>query len=172
MNTSDGAFPKKIAKTIGCPIETAEQIYHAYHYELYYGVRDYIDNYVLKEAKANGEMYCFLGLKIKTDNPDKDIRTLHNATIQSVSILTLIALALLQERIDEAGYNTEVIITNTIYDAIYLDVIDDPFYIDWVNTNLVDCMLQPYLIDALVPNDAECEIGTNLADQQLYKPKD
>lgn len=164
-----GAMPPKVAKTIGCSLAEAQQIYNAYHYELYNGVRNYIDKYVLAESKATGEMYCVLGMKIKTNNPDKDIRTLHNATIQSFSVLTLMAVANLQTRIDEAGYQTKVIITNTIYDAIYLDVINDPFYIDWVNTNLLDCMLKPYLIDALVPNDAECEIGPDLAHQSPYQ---
>ena len=87
-----------------------------------------------------------------------------NFSIQCYSILTLIALANFQQRIDKASMQDDVIITNTIYDAIYLEVRNNPETISWVNTNLVEAMLTPYMINTAVPNAANLEIGTNLAN--------
>lgn len=53
------------------------EIYDNYHNVLYTGVRDYIYNYVIPSAHKNKEVYLGLGFSIKTDNPDRDFRTLH-----------------------------------------------------------------------------------------------
>ena len=145
-----------------------QSIFDAYHNDLYHGVKAYIDNYVVKQATKAGEVYGLLGLRIKSNSPKGDVRTLHNFTIQSFSILTLLVIAILTKRVTAKGYDNKIIITNTIYDSMYIDVIDDLEVRNWLDTNIKELMLKDYLIGAIVPNDTSVEIGSNLKELKHY----
>ena len=117
-------------------------------------------------AYQEKEVYLGLGLSLKTFNPNKDARTLSNATIQFWSILTLLALARVNERIVKAGYQDDIQCVSTIYDSIYYNCRRDPKIISWLNTVLVEEMSVDFLEDQVVKNTADMEIGPNWAALQ------
>jgi len=126
-------------------------------------VKKYTENYVLKTVEAEGSIHLGLGLHLKSDNPKKDIRTLHNATIQFWSILTLLAINKMHQAIDEAGMEEDVFCIATIYDSIYYICRDDAETIKWVNDTLIPIMTKDFLIGQTVPNTAELDIGYDWA---------
>lgn len=159
-----GAYPKKIAATIKCSIEQAEEIFNNYHNVLYAGITDYRENYVLPTAKAQGYIHLGLGCRIYSSDPDKDIRTLNNATVQFWSILTLIALNELHYRIDKDGRQNDIIPNATIYDALYGIVRADVDSISWLNRTIVPIMEKDFLKEQVVHNEVELELGLNWSD--------
>lgn len=140
------------------------EIYDNYHNVLYPGVKAYIDNYILPTAAKNNKLHLGLGFYINTTNPDRDVRTLHNATIQFWSILTILAINELHRRIDAANLSSDIKVIATIYDSIYLEVRKTPTLIKWANDNLIDCMTTPFMANQRIPNTAESDIGLNWAE--------
>ena len=158
-----GAFPPKVAATIKVPLEVAEAIFHAYHYELFPGISEYRENYVLPTSKTKGTLHLGLGCTIDTDDADKDIRTLASASVQFWSILTLLAINKLHQLIDEAGLQNDIIVTASIYDSIYFEVRDDPAIIKWLNDTIVPIMETDFMVNQTVHNEARLEIGPSWA---------
>ena len=115
-------------------------------------------------AKSNGYIHLGLGCRLYSDNPDSDIRTINNGTVQFWSILTLIAINELNYRIEQEGLQDDIAVCSTIYDSIYLYVKKDAKTIKWLNDNAVEALCVDYLEDQIVPNEAEGEIGPNWAD--------
>lgn len=161
---SYGAHPPKVANTLKIPLEEAQKIFDNYHNVLYSGITDYRENYVLPVCAENGRIHLGLGFYISTDRPGKDIRTLNNATCQFWSILTAIAINEINHRIDEMGYTNDIYVTSTIYDSIYMIVKEDAEIISWLNENLVSIMVQDFMIDQEVHNEANLELGTDWAN--------
>lgn len=128
---------------------------------MYPGITHYRENYVLPTARSSGKLHLGLGCYIKTDNADRDCRTLHNATAQFWSILTLLSMHKLQVEIDKAGYTSDIQITSSIYDAIYMVVRDDATIVKWLNDTLIPIMEQDFLPSQVVHNRANLEIGTD-----------
>jgi DNA polymerase-1 len=159
-----GAFPPKIAATLKIPIEEAEEIFNNYHNVLYPGITDYRENYVLPTAKEHGEIHLGLGFSLKTDDADRDIRTLANATCQFWSILTALTINKMHQLIDQEGLEHDVKVISTIYDSIYIEVTKDPSIIKWVNDNLIAAMLVDFMEDQTIHNEAESDIGYNWAE--------
>jgi len=159
-----GAFPPKIAATLKIPLEDAEDIFNNYHNVLYPGITDYRENYVLPTAKRQGEIHLGLGFMLKTDDPDRDIRTLANATCQFWSILTALTINKMHQRIDQMGYQEDVKVVSTIYDSIYFEITEDAEVIKWVNDNLIDAMLVDFMENQTIKNEAESDIGYNWAE--------
>lgn len=159
-----GAYPAKIAATIKCTLLEAETIFNNYHNVLYPGITKYREEYVLPTAIAQGYLHLGLGCRLYTDNPDKDIRTLNNATIQFWSILTLLAVNELHHLIDESGYQNDIRVISTIYDSIYIEVRKDPTIIKWLNDTLIPLMCVDFIPNTIVHNDASGEIGPNWAN--------
>lgn len=159
FGASYGAFPKKIASQIKCSLEEATNIFNAYHNDMYPSITAYREDYVVPTAKETGRIHMGLGCYINTDDPDRDVRTLQNSNAQFWSILTLLAINKLHQRIDEAGLQDDILVVSSIYDAIYVEVTADPVIIKWLNDTLVPIMLADFIPDQLVPNDAEGEIG-------------
>lgn len=159
-----GAFPPKVAATIKVPLDVAEGIFNAYHYELFPGISDYRENYVLPTAIEQGQLHLGLGFNLLTDDPDKDIRTLSNATIQFWSILSALTINKMHQLIDKAGYENDIYITSTIYDSIYAEVRKDPEIIKWYNDNIVGIMETDFMVKQTVHNEARLEIGTDWAN--------
>ena len=141
-----------------------QEIFDNYHNVLYPGITKYRENYVLPTTRKNGYIHLGLGCKMYSSDPELNIRTLNNATVQFWSILTLIAINEFNYRIDEAGLDDEVKVISTIYDSIYTQVIEDPEIIMWVNNNLIPIMCMEYLQDEVIHNEASGEIGYNWAD--------
>lgn len=144
-----------------------QEIFDRYHNVLYPGITDYRDNYVLPTAVNNGYIHLGLGCRLYTDDPHNDIRTLHNATSQFWSILTLIAVNELNYRIEQENLQDYVQVQSTIYDSIYTQTYRDPEIIKWVNENLIEVLTVQYLQDEEIHNEAKGEIGLNWSD--LYK---
>ena len=159
-----GAFPPKIAATLKIPIEEAEDIFNNYHNVLYPGITDYRENYVLPTAKKQGEVHLGLGFTLKTDDADRDIRTLANATCQFWSILTALTINKMHQLIDSNGYENDVKVISTIYDSIYFEITKDPAIIKWVNDNLIQSMVVDFMENQTIRNEAESEIGYNWAE--------
>ena len=164
FGASYGAFPPKIAQTIKCSLEEAEKVFNAYHNDMYPGITKYREQYVLPTAQKQGYLHLGLGCRITTDNPDKDIRTIANASVQYWSILSLLAINKLHKLIDENGLQEAIKVTATIYDSVYFSITNDPEVIAWLNTSIVDLMQTDFMFDQAVPNDAEMEIGSSWAD--------
>jgi hypothetical protein len=161
-----GAFPPKIAATLKITLEQATEIFNNYHKVLYPGITEYRENYVLPIARENGEIHLGLGFTLKTDDADRDIRTLSNATCQFWSILTALTINKMHNLIDQAGYEEDVKVISTIYDSIYFEVTSDPKIIKWVNDNLIKVMVVDFMENQTISNEAECEIGYNWADME------
>ena len=159
-----GCFPPKVASTIKCSLEEAKAVFDAYHNEMYPGVSKYREEYVLPTAKANGELHLGLGFYIKTDNAEKDIRTLNNASVQFWSILSILGINKLHALIDEAGLQDDIFVTSTIYDSIYFEVRKDPEIIKWLNDRIVPILEKDFIKGQIVPNEARLEIGDSWAD--------
>jgi hypothetical protein len=161
---SYGAHPPKVAKQLKCDMPKAESIFNNYHQNLYPDITEYRESYVFPTAAEHGKIHCGLGFYLHTDNADRDIRTLNNATAQFWSILTALSINELHKRIDAAGYQDSIFVTSTIYDSIYLEVRKDANLINWLNTNLVEIMVQDFMQGQIVHNEANLEIGTSWAD--------
>lgn len=126
---------------------------------MYPGITKYREEYVLKSAMEQGYIHLALGFRIHTDYPDQDIRTLHNATCQSWSILTALAINQLHSMIDEAGLQNKIWFTSTIYDSIYAIVEDNPETIKWYNDRIIPVMEKDFMEGQIVKNSADLEIG-------------
>lgn len=159
-----GAFPPKIAATLKITLAEAETIFNNYHNVLYPGITDYRENYVLKTARQEGQIHLGLGFMLKTDNADNDIRTLANATCQFWSILTALTINKMHKLIDANNYQDDVKIVSSIYDSIYLEVIEDPNIIKWVNDNLINTMLVDFMENQIISNESASDIGYDWAD--------
>lgn len=143
-----------------------EEIFHRYHNVLYPGITNYRENYVLKTCREQGYIHLGLGCRIYTSNADDDIRTLHNATVQFWSILTLIAVNEFRRKVREEKLENHVSVVSTIYDSIYSYVTAEPEIIKWVNDTLIPIMCVQYLETQPIENVAEGFIGRNFADLQ------
>jgi len=164
LNISDGAFPKKVANSIKIPIEEAEKIFNAYHNDLFPGITKFRESYVLPTTIEHGRCHLGLGFYIKSDDPERDIRTVNNANSQFWSLLTALAINKLHQQIDLMGYENDVVVTSTVYDSIYFIVRDDPTIIKWLNDVLVPIMVTDFMTDQIVHNEANLELGTSWAD--------
>lgn len=164
MNTHDGAFPKKVAKQIGCGLDEAQSVFDAYHNQLYPSITRFREKYALPTATKNRELHLNWGLRLRTADAKKDIRTLFNALQQGYSVLTQIAALKMREMIIDAGKTDSIQLINLIHDALYFEVDDNPETIQWLNNTLIPIMTANFLIDQKVKLQAALDIGYNLYD--------
>jgi len=167
FGASYGAFPPKIAASLRCSLEEATEIFNAYHNDMYPDIAKYTKNYILPTATKENKIYLGLGLYLRTENASKDIRTLQNATIQFWSVLTLLALARVNERIIASDKTQDIQCVSTIYDSIYYNCRDNTETIQWLNNTLTEEMSKDFLTNQTVKNKAEMEIGPNWSE--LYE---
>ena len=158
-----GAYPEKVASSIKCSLEQAENIFHRYHDELYKGV-DKMRSTVLAKAKSKGYIPLGLGCRITTDHPEKEIRTVFNACSQFWSILSLLSLHRFNEKIAENHLEDKVEVISSIYDALYIHINKDAELVKWVNNTIIPIMTADFLEDQIVHNEAVGEIGYNWYD--------
>jgi len=83
LNTNDGAYPPKIAKTLGVSIEDATKLFNNYHKVLYPGITEYREKYVLPTTERNGKIHLGLGFNIASNDVQRNSRTLMNAIINN-----------------------------------------------------------------------------------------
>lgn len=164
---SYGAFPPKVARTLKISLPAAESIFNSYHNELYQGITTYREQYVLPTAKANGQLHLGLGFTIKSDKPERDIRTLANSTCQTWSILTTLTINKMHQLIDDAGLSDDIQCTSTIYDSIYFIIREDATLIKWLNDTIVPLLTQDFMHDQTIHNEASGEIGYNWAELEV-----
>ena len=159
-----GAYPPKVAASIGCSLVAATAIFDSYHNDLYPSVTVFREEYVLPTATEQGRIHLGLGCYLKTDNPNRDIRTITNACSQFWSILTALTISKIHQAIDTANMQEEVIVTSTIYDSIYFEVRNTAKTIKWLNDTLITIMLQDFMPNQTVHNEANLDIGPSWAD--------
>lgn len=157
---SYGAYPKKIAETIGCSLGEATVIWEAYHNEMYPQITEFRER-VQTVAVERGFSHLGLGCVMYSNDVLRHIRTLFNGNSQFWSILSLLSVNKMHSLIDKAGYTDKIKCISSIYDSIYYIVENDPNTIAWLNTNLINTMKQDFLIDQEVHNTAVSEIGLN-----------
>ena len=161
---SYGAYPAKVAKSIGCSMAEAESIFDGFHNKLYPGVTQYRENYVLPQVKQNGWIHLNWGLKLFSDDAKRDIRTLNNSTMQSYSDLTQIAGVGFDKIYKQSQFANDIKFVNIIHDALYYEVPYDIECIKYVNDILPQVMSKQFIYDQEVQIKAEIDIGPSLAE--------
>jgi len=168
FGASYGAYPPKIATSIGCSLKEATDIFNAYHNDMYPGISKTRED-TLGKAKEQGYLHLGLGCRIYSDDVEKNSRTLWNACSQFWSIVTLITINEMHYRISKNNLDDDIRIHSTIYDSIYFYVKKDADVVKWLNDNVVEVMTKDFLIDQKVHNECEGEIGINWAELQPIK---
>lgn len=142
-----------------------EGIYNGYHDKIYPNIMRQVNDYILPTVKEHKRIHLGMGFYIKSDKPDKDVRTLNNALNQFWSILTALAISELHARLDAQLVNpNDIQVTSTIYDSVYGIVKDDAELIKWLNDQIVEIMIKDFIKGQVVPNEAALEVGTNWAN--------
>lgn len=152
-----------MASTLKISLEEATKIFDRYHNVLYPGVTNFRENYVLPTTQANGQLHLGLGCYLKSDAPDRDIRTLANGTCQFWSIITALTINRMHQLIDAQGLSNDIKCISTIYDSIYFEVTDDLHILKWLNDNVVPTITKDFIESQAIPNAAAGEIGYDWA---------
>ena len=165
-----GATEYAVSRSLKISKEEARQILDNY-WKLYTKTKEYWDK-VEQEVLKKGYIKGAFGLKARGDlanilNQAKyssALRSLVNMTIQSFALLLYRTVFELQNRIEKMGYQNDIRIYNTVYDAIYIYVRPEPELVKWLNDNLIEIMTWDYDPTFPVKNEAEMEIGYNQAE--------
>ena len=88
-----------------------------------------------------------------------DERSAINARTQFWDFLTIQGLTKFYNKIEEAGYEGQVIPHATIYDSIYGEFSEDPEIIEWANNTMIECMIEDYTDPQPVKLVANLDIG-------------
>ena len=170
-----------LVKNLGLSESEARSIEANYH-ELY-KVSDQWAKRNIEFASKNGYVELAFGAKLRTPvlrqsivsssktthEAEKEGRSANNAVTQSWGVLTNRAVIEFEERLAKRpDLIPFVLICNVIHDAIYVLIKKDPAVIEWVNTNLVECMRwndHPVINSKEVPMEAELDIGPNMAEK-------
>lgn len=140
-----------------------QEIFNAYHNEMYPSISKMRDEAI---DIAHGQQYLHLGLgcRLNVDDVDRDSRTLFNALSQFWSVLTLISVNELHHQIELANMQDSIKISSTIYDAIYGIVKADAETIKWLNDTVCPIMEKDFMVNQIVHNEANLEIGDSWAN--------
>jgi len=160
-----------VAKSLGVSQARAEEIVASYH-ALHSGVTGY---YATKTAEAEDTGYYSIknGLKLRAPGlrslddtvVEKTIRSATNALFQGLGMLTVDAMNVFQDAIEEHEMDSKVQMVNTIHDAIYLYVEEDADTIKWVNDTLMEIMCKDFTEGQDIPLEAELDIGYSWVQQ-------
>lgn len=174
-----GCGPGKIQQLLKCSKAKAEQVYSAYH-NLYSGLADFAQKNKI-QGMTNGYVTGAFGLRLRTPKlkahksgtkesteVGSEARSASNMVTQSWGMLMNRAFIDFDNRVEQSPYANKIRLINTIHDAVYLLVKDEPEVIQWVNINLVDCMKWQ---DGLITSDevkmeAEIDFGLDWAHQE------
>ena len=162
-----------VAKSLDIPLDEAKVIVDNYaklHWRIKQNQRE-----IAEQAKIDGYGITPFGLKIRATQlqsmddtvASQAMRSLTNAVYQGpAGMLTVKAMNKIQQRIEEKGYDNDIVIFNTIHDAIYAYVRDDLEILKWYNDNLIECMTEDYKEDQVLKLKANLDVGFNWADQR------
>lgn len=144
------------------------------NYDKMYEVTHQYKDFIINQATAKGYLDVAFGLRVRTPliygKNSKylfgleagEARTAYNADSQSFAALTNRALIDFKQRLlkEPRELQESVLLLNSIYDAIYILMKEDPDVVAWVNTNLVEAMSwQGEGLESPVKISAELEIG-------------
>ena len=152
-----------VARSLGISLEEAKTIVDNYA-QLHYKIKDYQREATLT-AKKLGYYMTPLGLKVRASelngtDTESIARSGTNALSQGPAGMIMInAISKIQQRIEEAGLDEDIVIINTIHDACYAYVREDPSIIKWYNDNLIECMVEDYKTDQVLKLRANLDIG-------------
>ena len=138
-----------------------QEIFDRYHTELYPGVTEFKEDYVIPAANEQGYLHLNWGLRLFSDNPKSDLLSLTNANFQGYSDLTLIAGINFRKLYLSKGNPHNIVGLNIIHDALYYEIDNTVEAIKWVNDNLIPTMTPDFLHDQTVHLRAEMDIGFN-----------
>lgn len=141
-----------------------QAIFDRYHNELYPGVNDFKNDYVIPASKKDKSLHLNWGLRLATDDPKKDLLTLNNSNFQGYSNLTCIAAVKFRDLYLSQSNQHNIIGLNIIHDALYYELDDTPEAVKWLNDNLITCMTPDFLRNQTVHLRAECDFGYNQKD--------
>ena len=141
-----------------------QAIFDRYHNELYPGVTQFKTEYVIPTVNSNKSLHLNWGLRLATDNPRGDLLPLNNANFQGYSDLTCIAAVKFRNLYMSQGNPHNIMGLNIIHDALYYELDDTPEAVEWLNTNLIACMIPDFLHNQTVHLRAECDFGYNQKD--------
>lgn len=159
LNTSDGGFPDAHKGGI-----ITQEIFDSYHNELYPGVTEFREDYVIPVSQEQKYLHLNWGLRLNSSNPKSDLLSMNNANFQGYSDLTLIAGTKFRDKYLAEGNPHNIMGLNIIHDALYYELNDTPEGIKWVNDNLIPIMTQDFLHNQTVHLRAEIDIGYNQKD--------
>ena len=133
-----GCAAPKLQKMLKCTMDKAQDIFESYH-KLYSGLGDYAKRNE-KFALVNGYVELAFGLKIQTPRINSkdggiksaEVRSASNAATQSYGMLMNRAFIELDNRLEYSKYQEDIIVINTIHDAVYYLVKNDPEVIQWL----------------------------------------
>ena len=146
-----------------------QAIFDRYHTELYPGVAQFRDDYVVPTSKEQGYLHLNWGLRVYSSNPKSDLLSLNNANFQGYSDLTLIAATKFRKLYLANGNPHNIIGLNIIHDALYYELDDTPEAIKWVNDNLIATMITDFLQNQTVHLRAEADFGYDQSALQTLK---
>jgi len=174
INVAYGGTEHTVQKSLGCSKEKAIEIVRAYK-ELYSGVQKYYDKYVDAALNNDCKVLTPHGLIIRAPELNAEeqhiaegaVRSVCNALIQGLSGQLMIkAINRIQDAIEANGWENDVIIFNSVHDALYVYVKEDIKLIVEVNKLIINTMIEDYKPDQLVHNRANLDIGFSWADQR------
>lgn len=162
-----------VAKSLGIPLEEAKVIVDNYA-KLHWRIKQK-QKEIAEEGASIGFGITPFGLKIRSSQLKSEdeavasqaMRSLTNAIYQGpAGMLTVKVMNKMQKRIEDAGYDNDIIIFNTIHDAIYAYVRYDYKILKWYNDNLIECMTADYKENQVLRLKANLDIGHHWADQR------
>jgi hypothetical protein len=138
-----------------------QAIFDRYHNELYPGVTQFKEEYVIPYSESDNYLHLNWGLRLYSDNVRSDLLSLNNANFQGYSDLTLIAATKFRSLYLAEGNPHNIAGLNIIHDALYYEIDDTLEAIQWVNNNLITSMVPDFLHNQTVHLRAEADIGYN-----------
>ena len=163
-----------LIRNLGFSDEEALQIENSYH--VMYEVSDTHAEFLIAEAAFQGFIELAFGLRLRTptlkatDMSQRKVpyqaksegRTANNAASQSYGLLMNRAINATEARIEASKYVNDILILNTIHDAVYYLARIDAKVIQFLNKTLIEEMewneLAPIKSDA-IPMTAQLDIG-------------
>jgi DNA polymerase-1 len=166
-----GGTHMTVSKSLGVSKQRAEEIVASYH-ALHGGVTDYYRKKT-EEAEDTGYYTIETGLRLKAPGlqsldetvVEKTVRSATNALFQGFGTLTIDSMNAFQAKIEEEGMDSKVQMVNTIHDAIYQYVDEDPEIIKWTNDTLMSIMCKDFVADQSIPLLANLDIGKDWKHQ-------
>ena len=136
----------------GFPMEQAKQIELAFH-ELY-AVSGAFNDKNKQFMEKHSYVECAFGLKLRTPiiskcvlgtsktpyEAEAEVRSANNAVTQSWGMLLNRAMIATNERIEKAGYGTDILPINMIHDAGYFLVRNSAKFVKFLNDTLIEEM--------------------------------